>query len=271
VTIFNTLLTNSYKIPGNKPPAGQLVQVTRHAPVPAASQPAASLTGSLSAPPALPAPVLGSPPAQPATPTNRSATYPVAGRPSVIITPNSGSQPLSGETSAEAGRAAGNPLCHTVPPTSGRRTRLRLNLTIAHEVGPQPPAMSGAHPEAEAVSSGRVLKTDAAGMNGGESAANSDAVAANNNNEEEEEGGAQVSSALLPANGTAHAQVSIWDLIHWWASKLFLKSANRKSTNSWAHSTIANPQISYVWQSAYGKSVNCHDKSASRKFAKVVF
>ncbi len=223
MTIYNTLLTNSFKIPGNKPPAGQLVQVTRHAPVPSAGQPAASLTGSLSAPPALPAPVLGSPPAQPATPTNRSATYPVAGRPSVIITPNCGSQPLSGETSAEGGRAAGNPLCHTVPPTSGRRTRLRLNLTIAHEVGPQPPPIGGgAHPEAEAVSSGRVLKMDAAGMNGGESAANSDAVAANNNNEEEEEGGAQVSSALLPANGTAHAQVSIWDLIRWWASKLFL-------------------------------------------------
>jgi hypothetical protein len=100
--------------------------------------------------------------------------------------------------------------------------------------------MSGAHPEAEAVSSGRILKMEAAGMNGGESSANSDAVAANNNNEEEEEGGAQVSSALLPANGTAHAQVSIWDLIQWWARKLVLN----------------------------GKSVNCHDKSAIRKFAK---
>jgi hypothetical protein len=223
VTIFNTLLTISIKILGNKPPAGELVQVTRPAPVlPAASQPAATLRGSLSAPPALPAPVLGSPPAQPATPTNRSATYPVAGRPSAI-TPNSGSQPLSGETSAEGGRAAGNPLCHTVPPTSGRRTRLRLNLTIAHEVGPQPPPMSGAHTDAEAVSSGRILKMDAAGMNGGESSANSDAVAANNNNEEEEEGGAQVSSALLPANGTANAQVSIMDLIQWWARKLLFK------------------------------------------------
>jgi hypothetical protein len=64
---------------------------------------------------------------------------------------------------------------------------------------------------------------EAVGMNGGESSANSDAVAANNNNEEEEEGGAQVSSALLPANGTAHAQVSIMDLLQWWASKLFFK------------------------------------------------
>jgi hypothetical protein len=27
-----------------------------------------------------------------------------------------------------------------------------------------------------------------------------------------------------------------------WASKLFLKTSNRKSANSWAHSTIANPQ-----------------------------
>jgi hypothetical protein len=130
--------------------------------------------------------------------------------------------------------------------------------------------MSGAHTDAEDVSSGRILKMDAAGMNGGESSANSDAVAANNNNEEEEEGGAQVSSALLPANGTAHAQVSSIDLIQWWTSKLCLKSANRRSTNSWAHSTYANKHISYVCQSAYGKSVNCHDKSAIRKFAKVV-
>jgi hypothetical protein len=111
---------------------------------------------------------------------------------------------------------------------------------------------------------------DAAGMNGGESSANSDAVAANNNNEEDEDGGAQVSSALLPANGTAHAQVSILDLIRWWTRKLFLQSANRKSTNSWAHSTIANPQISYFCQSAHRKSANCYDKiclSQIRKFS----
>jgi hypothetical protein len=120
--------------------------------------------------------------------------------------------------------------------------------------------MSGAHPEAEAVSSGRIIKMEAAGMNGGESSANSDAVAANNNNEEEEEGGAQVSSALLPANGTAHAQVSSIDLIQWWTSKLCLKSANRRSTNSWAHSTIANKHISYLCQSAHRKSANCYDK-----------
>ncbi len=35
---------------------------------------------------------------------------------------------------------------------------------------------------------------------------------------------------------------------------IFSYSANRKSENSWAHSAIANPQISYVFQSANRKS-----------------
>jgi hypothetical protein len=40
------------------------------------------------------------------------------------------------------------------------------------------------------------------------------------------------------------------------------KSQIRKSANSWAHSAIANPQISVVCQSANCKSANFHDKSA---------
>ncbi len=43
--------------------------------------------------------------------------------------------------------------------------------------------------------------------------------------------------------------------------------ANRKSANSWAHSAIARPQISYVWQSANRKSANFYDQSANHKSA----
>jgi hypothetical protein len=44
-----------------------------------------------------------------------------------------------------------------------------------------------------------------------------------------------------------------------------LKSANRKSANSWSHSAIANPKLSEVCQSANRKRAHFHDLSANRK------
>jgi hypothetical protein len=39
-------------------------------------------------------------------------------------------------------------------------------------------------------------------------------------------------------------------------ANFFLKAANPKSANSWAHSSIANPQISWVCKSVNSKSAN---------------